>query len=82
MLQAVANVNGDIADAIEGLDALDERGVDFTHDRSGRDTGQGKVGANALWPCPWPMPRRWPTTRMPLFRSIGGPTRTPCPCRC
>ncbi len=46
--QAVANVNGEIADALEGLDALDQRGIDFTLIDLDGTPDKGRLGANAL----------------------------------
>ena len=40
VLRAVANVNGEIADALAGLDALDQRAVDLRPDRPRRHAGQ------------------------------------------
>ena len=46
--QAVAHVNGEIADAVIGLDALDQRGLDGTLvDLDGTDS-KGRLGANAI----------------------------------
>ena len=47
VLGAVANVNGEIADAIRGLDALDQRSVDFTMIDLDGTPDKGRLGANA-----------------------------------
>src|SRR5438874_4535883 len=48
VLTAVNNVNGEIADAVEGLDALDQRAVDLTLvDLDGTDN-KARLGANAI----------------------------------
>src|SRR3954462_63676 len=45
---AVSNVDGDIADAVEGLEALDQRGIDSALiDLEGTDK-KGRLGANAI----------------------------------
>ncbi|MBO0731904.1 MAG: phosphopyruvate hydratase, partial [Acidimicrobiaceae bacterium] len=45
---AVGHVNGEIADAVEGLEALDQRGVDQALiDLDGTDD-KGRLGANAI----------------------------------
>jgi len=46
--QAVQNTNGEIADAIKGMDIADQRGIDQTMiDLDGTDN-KGRLGANAL----------------------------------
>ena len=73
VLQAVANVNGDIADALEGLDALDQRGVDFTLIDLDGTPDKGRLGANALaGRVPGQRQGGRRRARLPLFRSIGG----------
>src|SRR5215216_6676751 len=48
VLKAIENVNGTIAEALEGLDAADQVGIDTTLiDLDGTDT-KSKLGANAI----------------------------------
>jgi enolase len=73
VLQAVANVNGDIADALEGLDALDQRGVDFTMIDLDGTADKGRLGANALLAVSLANAKAVADELgLPLFRSIGG----------
>ena len=73
VLQAVANVNGDIADALEGLDALDQRGVDFTLIDLDGTPDKGRLGANALLAVSVANAKAVADElALPLFRSIGG----------
>src|SRR6476646_873252 len=63
VLHAVANVNGPIAKAVRGMDALDQRGVDRTLiDLDGTATKSG-LGANAILACRSPSRRRRPIRR-------------------
>ncbi len=73
VLQAVANVNGEIADALEGLDALDQRGVDFTLIDLDGTPDKGRLGANALLAVSLANAKAVADElALPLFRSIGG----------
>jgi enolase len=73
VLQAVANVNGDIADSLEGLDALDQRGVDFTLIDLDGTPDKGRLGANALVAVSLANAKAVAyELGLPLFRSIGG----------
>ena len=73
VLQAVANVNGDIADALEGLDALDQRGVDFTLIDLDGTPDKARLGANALLAVSLANAKAVADElALPLFRSIGG----------
>jgi enolase len=73
VLQAVANVNGDIADSLEGLDALDQRSVDFTLIDLDGTPDKGRLGANALVAVSLANAKAVADELgLPLFRSIGG----------
>ena len=71
---AVGNVNGEIADALVGLEALDQRGIDTTLDRPRRHRQQGPPRRQRdprRLASPWPRPR--PTSSsLPLYRYVGG----------
>ena len=48
VLRAVASVNGEIADAVRGLDALDQRTVDTLMIDLDGTPDKGRLGANAM----------------------------------
>ena len=73
VLGAVANVNGEIADAIRGLDALDQRSVDFTMIDLDGTPDKGRLGANALLAVSLASAKAVADDlEIPLYRSIGG----------
>jgi enolase len=73
VLGAVGNVNGDIADALEGLDALDQRGVDFTMIDLDGTPDKGRLGANAILAVSLANAKAVADELgLPLYRSIGG----------
>ncbi len=69
----MANVNGEIADSLVGLDALDQRGVDFTLIDLDGTPDKGRLGANALLAVSLANAKAVADELgLPLFRSIGG----------
>jgi enolase len=73
VLQAVANVNGEIADAVCGLDALDQRAVDHTMIDLDGTPDKGRLGANALLAVSLASAKAVADDLdIPLYRSIGG----------
>jgi enolase len=48
VLRAVANVNGEIADAVRGRDVLDQEGLDRTLTELDGTANKGRLGANAI----------------------------------
>ena len=73
VLQAVANVNGEMADSLEGFDALDQRGVDYTIIDLDGTPDKGRLGANALLAVSLANAKAVADELgLPLFRSIGG----------
>jgi enolase len=73
VLQAVANVNGEIADAVCGLDALDQRAVDLTMIDLDGTPDKGRLGANALLAVSLASAKAVADDlEIPLYRSIGG----------
>ena len=81
--QAVEAVNGPICDALIGLDATDQVGIDRVADRARRHRQQGPARRQRH-------PRRLPGRRqgrgrrasaLPLYRYIGG-VSAPTSCRC
>jgi enolase len=73
VLQAVDHVNVEIADALEGLDALDQRAVDFTLIDLDGTPDKGRLGANALLAVSLANAKAVADELgLPLFRAIGG----------
>jgi enolase len=73
VLQAVDHVNEEIADSLEGLDALDQRAVDFTLIDLDGTPDKGRLGANALLAVSLANAKAVADELgLPLFRSIGG----------
>ena len=73
VLNAVANVTGELADAVRGLDAGDQRAVDAALiDADGTD-GKGRLGANAILGVSLATARAAATElEVPLWRHVGG----------
>jgi enolase len=70
---AVANVNGELSDALEGLEALDQRGVDFTMIDLDGTPDKGRLGANAILAVSLANAKAVADELgLPLYRSIGG----------
>jgi enolase 1/2/3 len=71
---AVANVNGEIADALEGIDALEQRLVDrILVDLDGTDN-KARLGANAILGVSLAVAKAAADeVDLPLYRYIGGP---------
>ena len=69
--RAVANVNGEIAEILDGF-VLDQRSIDFAMIGSDGTTNKSRLGANAILGASLAMARRRPTSSIPLFRSVGG----------
>jgi enolase len=73
VLKAVGHVNGEIADAITGLDALDQRDIDFTMIDLDGTPDKGRLGANALLAVSLATAKAVADElEIPLYRSIGG----------
>ncbi len=74
VLSAVDNVNGPIADAVLGLDAFDQRGVDRALlDLDGTAT-KGSLGANAILGVSLAVAKAAAdSSGLPLWRYLGGP---------
>jgi enolase len=70
---AVANVDGEIADALAGMEALDQRLVDLTLcDLDGTDN-KGRLGANAILGASLAVARAAAAeVDLPVFRYVGG----------
>ena len=73
MQRAVAHVNGEIADAVRGLDALDQRAVDHTLIDLDGTPDKGRLGANALLAVSLASAKALADDlELPLYRSLGG----------
>jgi enolase len=71
--RAVANVNGEIAQALDGLESLDQRSVDFTMIDLDGTPDKGRLGANATLAVSLANAKATADDLgLPLFRSIGG----------
>jgi enolase len=71
--RAVAHVNGEIADAVCGLDALDQRAVDHAMIDLDGTPDKGRLGANAMLAVSLASAKAVADDlEVPLYRSIGG----------
>jgi len=71
--QAVANVNGEIADAIAGADVLDQAGLDRTLIELDGTPNKSRLGANAILGVSLAAARAAAgEERLPLWRYLGG----------
>jgi enolase len=71
--RAVANVNGEIAGAICGLDALDQRAVDFALIDLDGTPDKGRLGANAILAVSLASAKAVADDlEIPLYRAMGG----------
>ena len=73
MLDAVDNVNGEIRDAVEGLEALDQRGVDDELISLDGTDDKGRLGANAILGTSLATAKAAADElELPLYRYVGG----------
>ncbi|MGB7053158.1 MAG: phosphopyruvate hydratase [Acidimicrobiales bacterium] len=74
VLKAVANVNGEMAAIVDGMDALDQRTIDLALiDADGTPT-KARLGANAILGVSLAVAKAAADElELPLFRWIGGP---------
>jgi enolase len=71
--RAVANVDGEIADALCGLDALDQRAVDYTMIDLDGTPDKSRLGANAMLAVSLATAKAVADDlEIPLYRAIGG----------
>ena len=71
--RAVANVNGEIAGAVCGLDALDQRAVDFALIDLDGTPDKGRLGANAILAVSLASAKAVADDlEIPLYRAMGG----------
>src|SRR5438309_9919651 len=73
VLDAVDNVNGEIRDAIEGLEGLDQRGIDDELISLDGTDDKGRLGANAILGTSQPTAQApADELELPLYRYLGG----------
>ncbi|MGH9095223.1 MAG: phosphopyruvate hydratase [Acidimicrobiales bacterium] len=73
VLGAVASVNGEIAEAIDGLEALDQRSLDLALLDLDGTANKGRLGANAILGVSLATARAAASeVGLPLFRYVGG----------
>ncbi|MDW3217724.1 MAG: phosphopyruvate hydratase [Acidimicrobiales bacterium] len=73
VLTAVGFVNGELADAVAGLDAVDQRGVDAAMIAVDGTDNKGRVGANAILGISLAAAHAAATElQIPLWRHVGG----------
>ena len=73
VLQAAANVNGEIAEILDGMDALDQRGVDLALIDADGTPNKARLGANAILGVSLATAKAAADELgLPLFRYVGG----------
>jgi enolase len=73
VLQAVANVNGEIAEALSGIDAADQRTLDARLIDLDSSPNKGRLGANAILSVSMAAARACAKAcDLPLYRYLGG----------
>ncbi|HEX3541172.1 MAG TPA: phosphopyruvate hydratase [Acidimicrobiales bacterium] len=74
VLDAVDNVNGEIADVVAGWEALDQRGVDLALIDLDGTENKSRLGANAILGVSLAVARAAAAELdLPLYRYVGGP---------
>ncbi|UXD21208.1 enolase [Ignicoccus pacificus DSM 13166] len=72
--KAVKNVNEEIANALKGLDALDQRKVDLTMIELDGTSNKSRLGANAIVATSMAVAKAAANSLgLPLYRYLGGP---------
>jgi enolase len=73
VLKAVKNINGEIAEALNGLDASDQRGLDQKMIKLDGTENKGRLGANAILAVSMAAARAAAASfGLPLYRYLGG----------
>lgn len=73
VLNAVANVNGEIADAVKGMDAADQAGIDNRMIELDGTDNKGRLGANALLAVSMATAHAAANDKqLPLYQYLGG----------
>jgi enolase len=74
VLKAVEHVNGEIADALVGMDAIDQREIDLLLIDTDGTHNKGRLGANAILGTSLAVARAAAEALgLPLYRYLGGP---------
>jgi enolase len=77
---AVANVNGEIATALQGADAADQAGLDARMIELDGTPNKGRLGANAILGVSLAVARAAADSAgLPLYRYLGGPAARTLP---
>src|ERR1700685_2082697 len=77
VLKAVANVNGEIADALDDFDAADQRALDQKMIELDGTPNKSRLGANAILAVSMAAARAAASYfALPLYRYLGGPANT------
>lgn len=80
VLKAVENVNTILADALEGLDVFDQKGIDAYMNELDGTENKGKLGANAILGVSLAVAKAAAQeSGLPLYRYIGGVNATTLP---
>ena len=81
VLDAVANVNGEIAEAVVGQHASDQQGLDRLMAALDGTANKSRLGANALLGVSLAAAHAMAASRgQPLYASLGGPAANLLPC--
>ncbi len=73
VLKAVENVNGELAAALEGMDAADQRGLDAKMVELDGTANKARLGANAILAVSMAAARAMAKSlKIPLYRYLGG----------
>ena len=79
VLKAVAAVNGEIAEAVVGLDAEDQRRLDHELIALDGSLNKSRLGANAILGVSLATAKAAAAARgLPLYRYVGGASATSC----
>ena len=74
VLKAVEHVNGEIADALVGMDAIDQREIDLLLIETDGTKNKGRLGANAILGASLAVAKAAAEALgLPLYRYLGGP---------
>jgi enolase len=80
VLKAVEHVNDALAEAVVGLDALDQRGVDTVMRDLDGTPNKGRLGANAILGVSLAVARAAASAvELPLYKYLGGPNARTMP---
>ena len=82
VLEAVAAVNGELAEALVGFDSTEQVAIDQAMMELDGTPNKGRLGANAILGVSMAVAKAAAEyTGQPLFRYVGGHRHAPCRCR-